>query len=102
MEILFKENVIFDTFSNESDLRNKILSFIYDSKTSKILYKGDPNLIEYKLLKKIIPIENIKYNHSKTNINNFVEINNEKNVREIYEDFLSKINTKLCLIYKIS
>lgn len=100
MEITLKDNVIFYSFNNETDLKRMIIKFINEAKMDKILYKGNPTQINYKLLKKILPLDKIKHSQSKNSINNFVEIE-EKNIREVYSDFLEKINTNYCLIYKI-
>lgn len=100
MEILFKENVVFNIFNDETELKEKILDFIFDSKTDKILYKGNPTEINYKLLKKILPLEKLKFEKDADSINNFVDINEEKNVREVYFEFLDKVECPYCLIYK--
>ncbi len=42
------------------DLNEEIVNFIFSNKIDKVLYKGDPIDINYKLLKKIIPMnENV-------------------------------------------
>lgn len=97
MEIKFKNNVIFEPHHDNKFLKEKILNFILESKTDKILYKGNPYDINYKLLKKILPINNI--DKSSTSTYNYVE--KTENVRDIYNEFLNKINCKYCLIYKI-
>jgi hypothetical protein len=100
MDIKLKNNIIFSTYNDNTLLREKILDFIKESKTDKILYKGIPADINYKLLKKILPIEQIKYDESVNSINKFIEIKSD-NVREIYCDFLSQIDCEWCLIYKL-
>jgi len=99
MEVILKENIVFNSFSEESELRETILKFIWDSKSDKILYKGDPSLINYKLLKKILPLEKVKHSQNKNSINQFVEIG--ENVREVYKNFLDIVGSSYCLIYKI-
>ena len=101
MEIELKENVIFNTFIDEKDLKETILKFIMGSKTDKILYKGDPTLVNYRLLKKILPLDKIRKSQSTNSINTFVEIDNDdKNIREVYQRFLNRIDADYCLIYK--
>jgi len=82
MEIRLKNNVVFIGYDNKKELKEKILFFIMNSKTDKILYKGDPSLINYKLLKKILPLEQIKFDESENSINKFVVIE-DKDVREV-------------------
>lgn len=100
MEFILKDNVVFNAFTDEKELKGAILKFIYDAKTDKILYKGDPTQINYKLLKKILPLEKIKHSQNKNSINTFIEIDVDKNIRDVYQDFLTKIDADYCLIYK--
>ena len=100
MEIKLKDNVIFIGYNDEVKMKEKILDFIMNSKTSKILYKGNPVNINYKLLKKILPLDKIKFDSSTNSINKFVEIEN-KDIREVYSDLLKNVNCEYCLIHKI-
>lgn len=100
MEITLKDNVVFNAFSDEKELKAKILQFIWEAKADKILYKGNPTQINYKLLKKIMPLDKIQHSVSKNSLNQFVEIDPEKNVREVYAELLAKVGTDYCLIYK--
>jgi tRNA uridine 5-carbamoylmethylation protein Kti12 len=100
MDIKLKNNIIFSTYEDDKLLKERILDFIKDSKTDKILYKGAPADINYKLLKKILPLDQIKFDQSINSINKFVEIKSE-NVREIYFEFLNEIDCEYCLIYKL-
>lgn len=100
MEIKLKDNVIFSPYYDNKLLKKKILEFIFEAKTDKILFKGNPNDINYKLLKKILPLDQIKNDKSNNSINKFIEINSD-NIREIYQGLLNKINCDYCLIYKI-
>ncbi|NPV12774.1 MAG: hypothetical protein HPY57_13385 [Ignavibacteria bacterium] len=100
MDIKLKENVIFTPYDDSKLLKEKILEFIFESKTDKILYKGNPTGINYKLLKKILPLDQIKLDKDANSLNNFIEIKSD-NIREVYNDFIQKMNCKLCLIYKI-
>jgi len=101
MEIKLKDNVIFIGYDNHTDLKEKIMSFIMTSKTNKILYKGNPKLINYKLLKKILPLDKIKFDESENSINKFIVIDSEKDIREIYADLIEKTDCEYCLIHKI-
>jgi len=101
MEFILKDNVVFSTIQEPKLLKEKILEFIFEAKTDKILYKGIPNDINYKLLKKILPLKEIKNNQNKNSINKIIEINDTDSVRDVYSNFLEKINTNYCLIYKI-
>lgn len=101
MYIKFKDNVVFKIYPNKQQLKEKILNFIFEAKTDKILYKGNPRDINYKLLKKILPIEEIKKDKNNNSINKFVDMENKNNIREIYYDFLKNIkNPEHCLIHK--
>ncbi|MCK9446190.1 hypothetical protein M0Q50_04775 [bacterium] len=100
MEILFKENVVFDIVETENELKEKILNFILESKTNKILFKGDPLDINYKLLKKILPLDEVKFDKDSNSIDKFIILNKEKGVRETYNEFLDKVDCNYCLIYK--
>ena len=88
MKIELKENVVYETFDNKKDLQEKILSMIIKSKTDKILYKGDPNLIDYKLMKKVM-------------LKNYTERIDPEIVRLQYKDVVNlSENKKYCIIYK--
>lgn len=56
VEINLKDNIYYKSFNNKIDLNEDILNFIFSNTIDKVLYKGNPNEINYKLLKKIIPI----------------------------------------------
>lgn len=96
MEIKLKDNVVFVSYENQNLLKEKILDFIANSKTNKIIYKGDPMEINYKLLKKILPLS-----QEISEFTQYVDMNTDRNVKEIYHEFLSKINCEYCLIHKI-
>jgi hypothetical protein len=100
MNIKLKENVVFTPYNDDKLLKEKILEFIFESKTDKILYKGNPIDINYKLLKKILPLDQIKFDKSSNSINKFVEIEND-DIRNVYHHFLKRVNCDYCLIYKI-
>jgi len=56
VEINIKENIYFKTYDKRITLNEDIVDFILSDKIDKVLYKGEPNDINYKLLKKIIPL----------------------------------------------
>lgn len=60
MEINLKDNIYYKSYKNKVDLNEEIVNFIFSDKIDKVLYKGDPNLINYKLLKKVIPMNESK------------------------------------------
>jgi len=98
MEIKLKENVLFISYDDKTKMKEKIMDFILKSKTDKILYKGDPKQINYKLLKKILPLDQIKFDESLNSINKFVEIEN-KDIKEVYKELTD--NVDYCLIHKL-
>ena len=100
MDIKLKENVVFTGYNDEKLLKEKILQFIFEAKTDKILYKGNPININYKLLKKILPLDKIKFDKSVNSINKFVEIECE-DIREVYNQLIETVNCEYCLIYKV-
>lgn len=101
MEIILKNNIKFVGFNSSKILKETILDFIYNSKSDKILYKGSPTEVNYKLLKKILPLDQIKFDENQKSINKFVEISDDRNIREVYQDLLNVVNCDYCLIHKI-
>ena len=99
MEIKLKNNVVFIGYNDRNEMRERIMSFIMDAKTHKILFKGEPKDINYKLLKKILPLEQIKFDESENSINKFVVIEN-KDIREVYADLIESVDCEFCLIHK--
>jgi hypothetical protein len=57
VELNLKEKVIYKSFKSQKDLNVEILNMIFESKTDKILFKGDPYDIDFKMMKKFISIE---------------------------------------------
>ena len=51
MKVKIKDNVVYESFDNKQEMMEKILQMIMNSHTDKILYKGDPKEINYKLMK---------------------------------------------------
>ena len=87
MEINLKENIYFKTYEKKIKLNEDIVEFILSDKIDKVLFKGEPNDINYKLLKKIIPLS---------------EKNTEPEiVRKKYQNILELCdNSPYCIIYR--
>lgn len=89
MKVPLKNKVVYETFTTKKDLQDKILSMILISKTDKILYKGDPTDIDYKLMKKVLLedyTQKIDPEIIKNKYNSIIESTEERN---------------FCLIYKV-
>jgi hypothetical protein len=65
----------------------RVSLFILSDKIDKVLYKGEPDGINYKLLKKIIPLLESNYSPE-------IVRNKYKNILEICD------NLPYCIIYK--
>jgi hypothetical protein len=100
MDIKLKNNVVFTAYYDNNLLKERILQFIFEAKTDKIIFKGNPEDINYKTLKKILPLDEIRFDSSSNSINKFIQIDST-DIREIYTNFLNKVNCEYCLIYKI-
>lgn len=87
MEINLKENIYFKPYDKKVKLNEDIVNFILSNKIDKVLFKGEPNDINYKLLKKIIPL---------------IDKNIEPElVRKKYQNILEICdNMPYCIIYK--
>jgi uncharacterized protein (UPF0262 family) len=53
VEIHIREKIVYESFKSQKHLNVAILNFIETNKTDRIIFKGDPYEINYKLLKKI-------------------------------------------------
>lgn len=92
MEIKINDNIYFKSLKTKKDLREVILNMIVDSKIDKVLYKGNPFEINYKLLKKLITPKSVL----KTNKNI-----NPDDVKKEFTNILQSIdNEQFCIIYK--
>lgn len=58
LELDLKDKIVYKSFKSQKALNEKILDMIFESKTDKILFKGDPYDINYKMMKKFISLEN--------------------------------------------
>ncbi len=87
MEINLRDNIYFKTYEKKVKLNEDMVNFILSDKIDKVLYKGEPIDINYKLLKKII-------NFSENNIEPEI-------VRRKYQNILELCDNPLyCIIYK--
>lgn len=83
-----KDNVVYESFYNKADMMEKILSIIVNDKTDKILYKGTPSDINFKLMKKVM------YKDYTKKIEPDV-------VRKEYFDIVNNMDSRdFCIIYK--
>jgi len=84
--IKLKRNIYYLPFKTEQELREKIIHFIINGNTHLIMYKGIPNKIDFKMMKKILlpPNTTIK----------------PIEVRLKYKKIIKKDN--FCLIYKLN
>ena len=87
MKIELRENVIYESFNDKKDMMEKILKMVIESDVDKILYKGDPCEINYKLMKKIL-------------LENYLQKINPDDVKNMYLCALKDDNKKFCIIYK--
>lgn len=58
VKLNLKEKIAYRSFVTQEDLNQFILNYIFNAKTDKIIFKGDPWDINLKLLKKLIDKEN--------------------------------------------
>jgi len=88
MQIELKENVIYKTFNTKNDLREFILNMILNSKTDKILYKGNPRDINYKLMKKVL-------------LKDYTQRIDPDLIKERYEELVDSCKEqRFCVIFK--
>ena len=87
MEINLKDNIYFKPYQKKIKLNEDIVEFILSDKIDKVLFKGEPNEINYKLLKKVIPL---------------IDKNSEPElVRKKYQNILELCdNSPYCIIYR--
>ena len=58
VKLNLKEKIAYRSFGSQDKLNEFVLGYIFDAKTEKIIFKGDPYEINLKLLKKLIDKEN--------------------------------------------
>jgi hypothetical protein len=89
MQIELKENVIYQTFKTKRELQEMILSMILNSKTDKILYKGNPRDINYKLMKKVV-------------LKDYTQRIDPELIKEQYQNVVESCKQQnFCVIYKV-
>jgi hypothetical protein len=54
VELHIRDKIIWESFKSQKLLNEAILKFIVNNKIDKIIFKGDPYDLNYKLLKKIL------------------------------------------------
>jgi len=89
MKVALKTKVVYETFTCKKELQDRILSMIIKSKTDKILYKGNPSDIDYKLMKKVLLedyTQRIDPEEVKTKYISVVESTEERNFCLIYKE----------------
>lgn len=86
-EIVVSKQIKMLSFDKEKDMHEKILNLIIDGKADKILFKGDPNLINYKLIRKIVSFINTGKNENLS-------------IREVFLNFVKNSNIRHLLIIK--
>lgn len=87
MEINLKDNIYFKAYNKKVTLNEDIVDFILSNKIDKVLYKGEPNDINYKLLKKIMPL-------SENNVEPEIVRKKYQNILELCD------NSPFCMIYR--
>ena len=97
MDIYLNDNVIFESVSSDTQLKQRVCGFILKSKTNKILFKGNPNNLNYKSLKSVFKTKcTIKDN----TIYMYMNENNDCDIRSLFKNFINKIGCNYCIIYK--
>lgn len=88
MKVLIKDNVVYESFDNKKDMMEKILQMIINCNTDKILYKGDPKEINYKLMKKVI-------------LKDYSQKIEPETVKTMYDEVIKTDQKRdFCIIYK--
>ena len=84
-----KKNVVYQSFETRKEMKEKILSMIFSGKADKILYKGNPREINYKLMKKAMLVD-------------YTQRIDPDIVKAQYESIITQTDEQeFCLIYKI-
>jgi hypothetical protein len=89
VELDLKEKITYKSFKTQKDLNEEILNMIFESKTDKIIFKGDPYDINYKMMKKVISPDN--------------PLAAGGNIREVFRKIIMlSHNEPYCMIFKKS
>ena len=91
MEVIMKNGITFCKYDKYVDMKKAILNFIYECRTDKILYKGNPTDVNYKLIKKVLPADNDKF---------YKKISKGETIRDTFNNFVESLDCQFCLIYK--
>lgn len=87
MEINIKDNIYIKTYDKKVKLNEDIVNLILSDNIDCVLFKGEPNDINYKLMKKILPLND---NNSDPDL-----------VRNKYKNILELCDNPICcMIYK--
>jgi len=87
VELDLKEKITYRSFKSQQSLNEEILNMIFELKTDKIVYKGDPYEINYKMMKKVISMDN--------------PLVVDGNIREAFRKIIQLSNNDpYCVIYK--
>ena len=54
VELHIREKIVYESFKSQKQLNEAILGFIEANKTDRIIFKGDPYELNYKMLRKIL------------------------------------------------
>ena len=58
VELHIREKIVYESFKTQKQLSESILRFIENNKVDRIVFKGDPYDLNYKMLKKILSEDN--------------------------------------------
>lgn len=58
VELDIKEKITYKSFKSQKELNESILNMVFETKYDKIIFKGDPYDINYKMMKKLISPDN--------------------------------------------
>ena len=54
VELHIREKIVYESFKSQKQLNESILGFIEANKTDRIIFKGDPYELNYKMLRNIL------------------------------------------------
>ncbi len=87
MLIKIRGGVVYEPFDSKIQLQEKILSMILDCKCNKILYKGDPRTLEYKMMKKVM-------------LSDHTSKIEPEIIKNKYNEMVNSCGKNYCIIYK--
>jgi len=88
VKLNLKEKIAYRSFDTQDSLNKFIIDYIFDAKTDKIIFKGDPWEINLKLLKKLIDKENPLVDHGdvKSAFRKIIQITHNEPFCVIYKE----------------